>query len=164
GEFPRNRLVGPIGDGGKSNDESVDPYFLLLSSGCWNGISLACMDLAKKHVTRKAHADVGMRVCDYPTIQDYFGNCVASTSVTRSHVFLVAQAMDKATNNNDWSLHSDLEFMQGQTSFIGFGLPSLPLPKMLTKYPIRCFTLAEALGTRLILVLNVYSEMQKLDG
>lgn len=27
------------------------------------------MDVAKRHVTRKAHADVGMRVCDYPTIQ-----------------------------------------------------------------------------------------------
>lgn len=53
----------------QSNDECVDPYFLMNTSGVWNGISLACIDVAKKHVTRKAHADVGMRVCDYPTIQ-----------------------------------------------------------------------------------------------
>lgn len=43
--------------------------FHLISAACWGGIALACMDVAKKHVTRKAHADVDMRVCDYPTIQ-----------------------------------------------------------------------------------------------
>ena len=52
-----------------SNSECGAPYFLLCSSACWNGISLASIDLAKKHVTTKQHADVGMRVADYPTIQ-----------------------------------------------------------------------------------------------
>lgn len=36
------------------------------------------MDVAKKHVTRKALADVGLRVCDFPTIQvSWAGDCSA---------------------------------------------------------------------------------------
>ncbi|XP_042888985.1 uncharacterized protein LOC122264253 [Penaeus japonicus] len=111
GKFNLDRMVGPPGDGRKSNDECVDPYFLMNTSGVWNGISLACIDVAKKHVTRKAHADVGMRVCDYPTIQDYFGECVCDTNSSRSLVYLQAVALDQATSNNDWSLHKDLNFL-----------------------------------------------------
>ncbi|XP_071520471.1 uncharacterized protein [Panulirus ornatus] len=110
GKFDINRMVGPPGDGRISNDECVDPYFLLCTSSVWNGISFASLDVAKKHVTRKAHADVGMRVCDYPTIQDYFGECICDTNSCRSMVFMIAQAMDDNSNNNDWSLHSDLNF------------------------------------------------------
>lgn len=67
---PHTFLIGyGPGDGSGTNDEIVDPIFLLLSSCCWNGISMGCVDLAKKHVTSKGHADVGLRVCDYPTIQ-----------------------------------------------------------------------------------------------
>ena len=43
--------------------------FYLGVAAVWNGISMACLDLAKKYVTRKSHGDVGMRICDYPTIQ-----------------------------------------------------------------------------------------------
>ena len=50
---PPQRMVGPIGDGVASNDEIVDPFFLLCSSACWNGIALGAIDIAKKHVTRK---------------------------------------------------------------------------------------------------------------
>ena len=39
------------------------------------------MDLAKKHVTRKAHADVGMRVCDYPTIQVTSGRLIENMRI-----------------------------------------------------------------------------------
>nr|XP_045601407.1 uncharacterized protein LOC123760049 [Procambarus clarkii] len=110
GKFNLDRMIGPPGDGRFSNDETVDPYFLLCSAAVWNGISLACMDVARKHVTRKAHADVGMRVCDYPTIQDYFGECISDTNSSRALTFLVAQAMDTRSHNNDWSLHVDLQF------------------------------------------------------
>ena len=44
---PKDRLVGPMGDGARSNDECVDPFFLLCSSACWNGISLGLIDIAK---------------------------------------------------------------------------------------------------------------------
>ena len=33
---PHEHLIGPVGDGARSNDEVVDPFFLLLSSACWN--------------------------------------------------------------------------------------------------------------------------------
>nr|XP_027230665.1 uncharacterized protein LOC113822330 [Penaeus vannamei] len=102
GKFSMERMIGSPGDGRKSNDECVAPIFSLNSTSVWNGISLACMDVAKRHVTRKAHADVGMRVCDYPTIQDYFGECMSHTNSSRMFLFSLAQALDNATNNGDW--------------------------------------------------------------
>ena len=89
-EIPGDQLVGPVGDGAASNDESVDPWFLIGSSSVWNGIALGAIDIAKRHTTRKSHVDVGLRVADYPTIQDYVGealmdtNAVAACSCSRS--------------------------------------------------------------------------------
>jgi alkylation response protein AidB-like acyl-CoA dehydrogenase len=105
--IPADRLVGPKGDGANSNDECVDPFFLLCSSSCWNGISLGLIDIAKRHTTMKKHADVGMRVADYPTIQDYVGEAISDTNASRAMVFQMANAMDAATNNCDWTLHRD---------------------------------------------------------
>jgi alkylation response protein AidB-like acyl-CoA dehydrogenase len=81
-EIPGDQLVGPVGDGATSNDESVDPWFLIGSSSVWNGI------------------DVGMRVADYPTIQDYVGEAVMDTNACRIFVLSVADAMDRETDNN----------------------------------------------------------------
>jgi alkylation response protein AidB-like acyl-CoA dehydrogenase len=105
---PKNRMVGPIGDGAASNDECVDPFFLLCSSAAWNGISMALIDIAKGHTTKKTHADVGMRVADYPTIQDYVGEAIIDTNTCRAMDFMMAKAMDDATNKCDWSIHKDL--------------------------------------------------------
>jgi alkylation response protein AidB-like acyl-CoA dehydrogenase len=99
-EVPAEQLVGPIGDGAASNDESVDPWFLIGSSSVWNGIAMGAIDIAKRHTTRKRHVDVGMRVADYPTIQDYVGEAVMDTNASRLFVLSVAQAMDNATDNN----------------------------------------------------------------
>jgi len=103
-----DRLVGPVGDGARSNDEAVDPFFLLCSSACWNGISLGLIDIAKRHTTSKKHVDVGMRVCDYPTIQDYFGEAIIDTNGTRALTFQMARAMDDLTDGCDWSIHKDV--------------------------------------------------------
>ena len=65
-EIPGSQLVGPEGDGANSNDEAVDPWFLIGSSSVWNGLALGAVDIAKRHTTRKRHVDVGMRVADYP--------------------------------------------------------------------------------------------------
>lgn len=92
------QVVGPIGDGAASNDETVDTKFLIGSSGCWNGIALGAIDIAKAHVMRKTHKDVGMRVGDYPTIQDYFGECITETNRSRALCYTVAQAMDQASD------------------------------------------------------------------
>jgi alkylation response protein AidB-like acyl-CoA dehydrogenase len=107
--LPKDRLVGPVGDGASSNDECVDPFFLLCSSACWNGISMALIDIAKRHTTSKTHKDVGLRVADYPTIQDYVGEAIIDTNSCRAFNFMMAQAMDGVTNNCDWSIHSDLK-------------------------------------------------------
>jgi len=109
--IPAERMVGPKGDGASSNDETVDPFFLLCSSACWNGIALGAIDIAKRHTTRKKHVDVGMRVADYPTIQDYVGEAIMDTNASRMFVFSMAQLMDQVTNNCDWSIHQDLSAM-----------------------------------------------------
>jgi alkylation response protein AidB-like acyl-CoA dehydrogenase len=44
--------------------------------------------------------DVGLRVADYPTIQDYVGEAVMDTNASRLFTASVAQAMDRATDNN----------------------------------------------------------------
>jgi alkylation response protein AidB-like acyl-CoA dehydrogenase len=44
--------------------------------------------------------DVGLRVADYPTIQDYVGEAVMDTNASRAYVLSVAHAMDDATENN----------------------------------------------------------------
>jgi alkylation response protein AidB-like acyl-CoA dehydrogenase len=99
-EVPGDQIVGPVGDGAASNDEAVDPWFLVGSSSVWNGIALGAIDIAKRHTTRKRHVDVGMRVADYPTIQDYVGEAIMDTNACRLFVLSVAQAMDWATENN----------------------------------------------------------------
>ena len=72
-QVPAENLIGPIGDGAASNDESVDPWFLVGSSSVWNGLAMGAIDIGKRQTTRKRHVDVGLRVADYPTIQDYVG-------------------------------------------------------------------------------------------
>jgi alkylation response protein AidB-like acyl-CoA dehydrogenase len=100
GEIPADQIVGPVGDGAESNDESVDPWFLLGSSSVWNGISMGAIDIAKRHTTRKRHVDVGLRVCDYPTIQDYVGEAIIDTNNCRTFALSIAEAFDRATDSN----------------------------------------------------------------
>jgi len=45
-----------------------------------------------------------MRVADYPTIQDYVGEAVMDTNASRTFVLSVAEAMDRATDNNTKAL------------------------------------------------------------
>ena len=101
------RLVGPVGDGATSNDEATDPFFLFGTAACWNGIALGMIDIARRHTTRKRHVDVGLRVCDYPTIQDYVGNAIITTNASRMLTYSTCRQMDETTNNCDWSIHAD---------------------------------------------------------
>jgi alkylation response protein AidB-like acyl-CoA dehydrogenase len=61
---------------------------------------MGAIDIAKRQTTRKKHVDVGLRVADYPTIQDYVGEAVMDTNAARLFALSVAQAMDEATDNN----------------------------------------------------------------
>ncbi len=106
-ELPPDRIIGPVGDGGRSNDEAVDPLGLIMLSASYNGIALGAIDIAKQHTTRKVHSDVGMRVADYPTIQDYVGESIMDTQASRLYTFEMARRMDDVTNGCDWSIHED---------------------------------------------------------
>jgi alkylation response protein AidB-like acyl-CoA dehydrogenase len=99
-EIPADRIVGPVGDGAASNDEAVDPWFLVGSSSVWNGLAMGAIDIAKRQTTRKRHSDVGLRVADYPTIQDYVGEALMDTNACRIFVRSVAQALDQETDSN----------------------------------------------------------------
>ena len=71
---------------------SVVPDRLLVGAG--TGIAIGAIDIAKRQTTRKRHVDVGLRVADYPTIQDYVGEAMMDTNACRLFAFSVAQAMD----------------------------------------------------------------------
>src|SRR5262249_17711399 len=75
-------------------------WFMLGSSSVWNGISMGAVDIAKRHTTRKRHVDVGLRVADYPTIQDYVGEAIIDTNACRVFALSIAEAFDRATDNN----------------------------------------------------------------
>ena len=106
---PEEQLVGEVGDGAFSNDESVDPNFLIGSSGTWNGISLGAIDIAIRHTTRKTHKDVGLRVCDYPTIQDAVGEAIMDTNASRLLTFGVAHALDLVSDNSQITITDELK-------------------------------------------------------
>ncbi|XP_068236172.1 uncharacterized protein [Palaemon carinicauda] len=110
GKFSTNRIIGKMGEDSKHMIEEVAPLFMLISASCWNGISMGCIDIAKKHVTRKAHADVGLRICDYTSIQDIFGESVAQTSSSRLMIFMIAQHLDGLTDNCNWEKHKDPKY------------------------------------------------------
>ena len=108
-QVPANRLIGPVGDGSTSNDEATDPFFLFGTASCWNGIALGMLDITRRHTTRKKHIDVGLRVCDYATIQDYVGHAIMTTNSSRMMTYSTCRQMDETTGNCDWSIHSDPE-------------------------------------------------------
>ncbi|MGI9186581.1 MAG: acyl-CoA dehydrogenase family protein, partial [Gaiellales bacterium] len=110
--LPEERMVGAIGDGAWSNDEAVDPFFLISSSACWNGISLGAIDICIQHTTRKVHKDVGMRVCDYPTIQDSVGEAIIDTNAMRCMDYSIAAAMDAVTDGGQRKLEQS-EYARG---------------------------------------------------
>lgn len=103
--IPLDRIVGWPGDGAMSNDEIVDPLAMVIFAGAYNGVGLASIDLAKKHVTRKAHAQYGRRVADYPTIQDTFGRAIMEGQASRLYAYALAQALDAATDNSNWDIY-----------------------------------------------------------
>ena len=71
-EVPGDQIVGPEGDGATSNDEAVDPWFLIGSSSVWNGIALgrdrhrraphdAQAPRRRRHARRRLPDDPGLR-------------------------------------------------------------------------------------------------------
>src|SRR5206468_2582879 len=83
----------------------ADFYVVQTTSPDFTGYNdLSVFDIDKGHTTRKRHVDVGLRVADYPTIQDYVGEAVIDTNASRLFVTSVAQAMDRVTDDNTKTL------------------------------------------------------------
>ena len=51
--IPENRIVGWPGDGARSNDEAIDPLAFLQYAGAYNGVAMACLDVARRHALRR---------------------------------------------------------------------------------------------------------------
>lgn len=109
-EIANDRLIGQPGEAIKTNNESPDIFYLLCSSACWNGVSMGLIDLGTKHTTNKKHEDVGNRVADYPSIQDYYGEVIAETNCCRMNCFYLAETLDKKTENCNWKLYEKGNF------------------------------------------------------
>ena len=64
-EVPAEQVVGPLGDGANSNDEAVDPWFLVGSSSVWNGIALG--DDRHRHAATRPASATSTSACGSPT-------------------------------------------------------------------------------------------------
>lgn len=104
-EIPLDRMLGPQGDGAASNDEAIDPLAMLAYGGVYNGISLACLDLAKDYTTRRKHVQFSQTVADYATTHDVFGKALIDVEASRLMTYSLARQLDSVTENGDWTLH-----------------------------------------------------------
>lgn len=103
--IPQDRMVGPSGDGAASNDEAIDPLAMIMFGAMYNGIALACMDLAKSYTTRRKHVQYARSIADYPTTHDTYGRALIDIQASRLYTFSISQLLDQVTENGDWTLH-----------------------------------------------------------
>ena len=122
--IPAERIIGWPGDGAASNDEAVDPLAMLMYAGAYNGVALACMDVAKRHVTRTSHAQYGRRIADYATIQDAFGTALMDVQASRMYAYAFAQALDGVTENGSWELYESAPDARPRASLTSWSLPA----------------------------------------
>ncbi len=104
--IPPGRIVGWPGDGARSNDEAIDPLAFLMYAGAYNGVAMACLDVARRHALRTSHSQYGRRIGDYATAQDAYGRALCEAQASRLFAYGMAKAMDDATNNGDWTCTS----------------------------------------------------------
>ena len=90
--IPASQIVRPRG-------ATAPPRIRGSSSASAERLALGGIDIAKRQTTRKKHVDVGLRVADYPTIQDYVGEV---TNACRLFGFSVAQWTTPTTTPSGW--------------------------------------------------------------
>ncbi len=146
--IPPNRIVGWPGDGAASNDEAVDPLAMVMYAGAYNGVALACIDVAKRHATRRSHAQYGRTVADYATIQDTFGGAVTETQASRVFAYAFSKALDDLTDNGSWAMYADdPDARPGPRSARGRSRPSCWPRASRAACPTRCCRCAAAAAT-----------------
>ena len=146
--IPENRIVGWPGDGAASNDEAIDPLAYLMYAGAYNGVAMGCIDVAKRHVTRKAHAQYGRRVADYPTIQDAFGQAICDAQASRLFAYSFARALDDRTDDGSWEMYERDPHVKPRATLTSWGLvPRCWRPSSPARSPTRCCTPAAGAAT-----------------
>jgi alkylation response protein AidB-like acyl-CoA dehydrogenase len=120
--IPADRIVGPPGDGARSNDEAIDPLAFLQYAGAYNGLAMACLDVARRHALRRAHTQYGRRIADYATVQDAYGRAVCEAQASRMFAYAMAKAMDDATDGGSWEMYATDPDAAPRTQFTAWGL------------------------------------------
>jgi alkylation response protein AidB-like acyl-CoA dehydrogenase len=120
--IPEGRIVGWPGDGARSNDEAIDPLAFLMYAGAYNGVAMACLDVARRHALRTSHAQYGRRIADYATSQDSYGRAVCEAQASRVFAYAMARAMDDATDGGDWTMYARDPGAAPRTAFTSWGL------------------------------------------
>jgi alkylation response protein AidB-like acyl-CoA dehydrogenase len=120
--IPAGRMVGPVGDGARSNDEAIDPLAFLQYAGAYNGVAMACLDVARRHALRRAHTQYGRRIADYATVQDAYGRAVCEAQASRMFAYAMAKAMDDATDGGSWEMYAADPDAAPRTQFTAWGL------------------------------------------
>jgi alkylation response protein AidB-like acyl-CoA dehydrogenase len=120
--IPEDRIVGWPGDGARSNDEAIDPLAFLMYAGAYNGVAMACLDVARRHALRRAHAQYGRRIADYATSQDAYGDALCQAQASRVFAYAMARAMDDATDGGDWTMYGADRDAAPRSAFTAWGL------------------------------------------
>jgi len=120
--IPEKRIVGWPGDGARSNDEAIDPLAFLMYAGAYNGIALACLDVARRHALRTTHAQYGRRIADYATSQDSYGRALCEAQASRLFAYGLARALDDATDGGDWTMYAEHPDAAPRAAFTSWGL------------------------------------------
>jgi alkylation response protein AidB-like acyl-CoA dehydrogenase len=120
--IPENRIVGWPGDGARSNDEAIDPLAFLMYAGAYNGVAMACMDVARRHALATTHAQYGRRIADYATSQDAYGRALCEAQASRLFAYGLAQALDAATDGGDWTMYAADPDAAPRAAFTSWGL------------------------------------------
>jgi alkylation response protein AidB-like acyl-CoA dehydrogenase len=120
--IPAGRIVGPPGDGARSNDEAIDPLAFLQYAGAYNGLAMACLDVARRHALRRSHVQYGRRIADYATSQDSYGRALCEAQASRMFAYGMARALDDATNGGDWTMYAHNPDAAPRAAFTCWGL------------------------------------------
>ncbi len=120
--IPEDRIVGWPGDGARSNDEAIDPLAFLQYAGAYNGLAMACLDVARRHALRRAHAQYGRRIADYATSQDAYGRALCEAQASRLFAYGLAKALDDATDGGDWTMYRSNPDAAPRAAFTSWGL------------------------------------------
>ena len=102
GILSKDRIIGDTGTGQSTNSEITVPFFTLFKAATYIGLSMNCIDICKKHVTRKVHGDTGITVAEYPLIQDYVGTSVTRVSASRLMAYNIARLFDDLHSDGLW--------------------------------------------------------------